>query len=267
MIRVIQLLVLALSVCSTVYAQPLSAEKELAAGIKQMHDGDAFLAIFTLNGVVSQLAGRPDASAMLARTHAYRASAYIELGQPERAMAAALLALKADPKIVVAPPDFSAAVVKLFADPAGFAAAKPADSSVTLEPVKTAAAPVAPMVPAMAAIYLYRPGHYVGSAGKAKVLCDGQTVAELQNGRVVVVKAAPGAHHLKVGGKDMPLVTEGGRDYYIEVAVQGFGWSAKRMEPDTAAAEVRDKKMKLNDPGRTFSTECAVGTAPPAFRR
>ena len=183
-------------------------------------------------------------------------------------MAAALLALKADPKIVVAPPEFSAAVVKLFADPAGFAAAKPADAAVKAEtPVTTAAPAAAAPVSAMATIYVYRPGHYVGKLSQPKVQCDGQTMAELQNDRFFVLKAAPGSHNLKFGNHELALATDGGRDYYIEVATSGFGWSARRVDTDTAAAEVREQNMKRNDAGRTFSTECLGGAAAPAFKK
>jgi hypothetical protein len=268
--RLVVTIAVAVSLCSTGYAQPPTADANLAAAISQMRDGDYLRALFTLNDVVSQLTPRPEASAMLARAHAHRAAAYIELDQPERAMAAALLALKADPDIVVAPPEFSPAVASLFADPAGFASAKPAvvpETPVRTEPaedakiaVGTSAAAIASTAPATATIYIYRPGHYVGRFGEAKILCDGHTVAELQNGRYLVVTSAPGAHDLKLGNKQIFVIAQGGRTYYVETEPKGFGWSAEFVNEDQGALEIRERKMKLNDAGRTFGTECA---APP----
>lgn len=53
----------------------------------------------TLNEVVSPTANAD--AAMVARAHAYRAQANLGLDQPERARAAALLALQADPSLIV----------------------------------------------------------------------------------------------------------------------------------------------------------------------
>ncbi len=275
--RIVVTIAVAVSLCSTAYAQPPTAGANLAAAMSQMRDGDYLRALFTLNDVVSQLTPRPEAAAMLARAHAHRAAAYIELDQPERAMAAALLALKADPAIIVAPPEFSPAVANLFADPAGFASATPAVASETpvrTEPAETAdttartnAADDAPAAPAVATIYIYRPGHYVGRFSEAKILCDGHTIAELQNGRYIVVTSAPGAHDLELGNKQIPVVAQGGRTYYVETVPSGFRWSAKFVNEDQGTIAIRQRKMKLNDADRTFGTECAAPSPATTFRK
>jgi tetratricopeptide (TPR) repeat protein len=90
---------------------PTPADR-LAAGIARLEAGDFLMGLMTLNEVVAS--GSKADLATIARAHAYRAQANLGLDEPERAQAAALLALKADPSIVVAAPPFSPAVVALF---------------------------------------------------------------------------------------------------------------------------------------------------------
>lgn len=86
----------------------------LAAGIARVESGDFRMGIMTLNEVVDPAS---KASARdVARAHAYRAQAYLGLDQPERARAAALLALKADQAIAISAPPFSPDLAKLFGD-------------------------------------------------------------------------------------------------------------------------------------------------------
>lgn len=92
--------------------QARSAAEHLTTGVAHLEQGDHLMALMTLNEVVS-----PESAAdatMVAQAHAYRAQASFGLNQPERARAAALLALKADRAIVISTPRFSAAVVALF---------------------------------------------------------------------------------------------------------------------------------------------------------
>jgi tetratricopeptide (TPR) repeat protein len=92
--------------------QVRSAAEHLNAGVVYLESGDYLIALMTLNEVVG-----PDSKAVpavMARAHAYRAQANFGLNQPERARAAALLALKADATIEVKPPSFSSAVITLF---------------------------------------------------------------------------------------------------------------------------------------------------------
>lgn len=103
-------------VVESLHAQAPSAADNLAAGVSQVKAGDFFRAVLTLNEAVAQLAAQPGAVTTLARVHAYRAAAYVGLDQPERARAAVLLALGADPNVAVGASEFSPAVVALFSD-------------------------------------------------------------------------------------------------------------------------------------------------------
>lgn len=95
-------------------AQAPSAAANLSAAITQLRAGDMFGALLSLNDVVTQLTGRPEQYAMLARAHAYRAAAYAGLGQTDRAKEAVTQALKADPQVIVATNDFTPALIALF---------------------------------------------------------------------------------------------------------------------------------------------------------
>lgn len=93
-------------------AQATSASEYLARGVTLVEAGDFLMGLMTLNEAV---AGSSSAdSATLARAHGFRAQAYLGLNQPERARAAALLALEANPSLTVSAPEFSLPVVKLF---------------------------------------------------------------------------------------------------------------------------------------------------------
>jgi tetratricopeptide (TPR) repeat protein len=95
-------------------AQSQSAAANLANGITQLQAGDFFRAVLTLNDVVTKLSNQPAESTQLARAHAYRAMAYLGLDQSERARAAVLLALAADPGIRVDAGTYTPAVLALF---------------------------------------------------------------------------------------------------------------------------------------------------------
>jgi Tfp pilus assembly protein PilF len=96
-----------------VHAQAPS-DANLAAGISQLKARDFVGALVTLNEIVAREANRPGQEMTVARAHAYRAAAFIGLEQSAWAMAAALEALKADPRIVIAPGEYDARVVTLF---------------------------------------------------------------------------------------------------------------------------------------------------------
>lgn len=97
-------------------AQAPSAADHFGAGVGHIKAGDYFRAVMTLNEAVAQLGAQPGSATTLARVHAHRAAAYVGLDQPERAQAAVLLALGADPDVAIGPGEFSPAVVALFAD-------------------------------------------------------------------------------------------------------------------------------------------------------
>lgn len=84
----------------------------LRTGIERVQTGDFQGGITMLDEVVAPWS-RADV-ATRARAHAYRAQAFLGLNQPESALAAALLALKANPRISVTAANYSADVVRLF---------------------------------------------------------------------------------------------------------------------------------------------------------
>lgn len=105
-------LLIAVPISPRVRAQTRTPAEHLTAGIAQLEAGDFLMGLMTLNEVVSPTANAD--AAMVARAHAYRAQANLGLDQPERARAAALLALQADPSLIVSAPPFSPAVAGLF---------------------------------------------------------------------------------------------------------------------------------------------------------
>jgi tetratricopeptide (TPR) repeat protein len=94
----------------------------VADAIRQLQAGDAFRALLTLNEVVGQTG--LDAQT-LARAHAVRAMAYLEMNQPERARAAVDLALKANPGFVPSAADVNSATSALFESAKAPATANP----------------------------------------------------------------------------------------------------------------------------------------------
>lgn len=397
------MVLLCCGVVEPLHAQVPSAADNLAAGVSQVKAGDFFRAVLTLNEAVAQLAAQPGAATTLARVHAYRAAAYVGLDQPERARAAVLLALGADPKVVIGPGEFNPAVVALFSDArrppgsdseaAGHAAEQggrlqqaflsyltayhalpdpppaaddrrlrekiikvvaqlgtapivppdararvakadellgaeailgssagsssqaaaaelrravraapwwaeatfklatvlqtlqqPEDALLNLNlyrladpdgyaatvtraaPTPTVAAePLERAVPkplGPATIYVYWPEQQRGG-GRQKVLCNGQLIAELQNNRFVVVKAAAGTHDLAFRDKHVTAVVEAGREYHYRTSIEGqwrfaMGPEIRLITADAAKDEMRQQRMTANDARRTRSTVCVV---------
>ena len=95
-------------------AQAPTAAEHLKAGIAHIEAGDFLLGVMTLNEVIEPAAGATPT--ITAQAHVYRAQAYVELKNQERARAAAMLALDAQPGVEVTAPPYSPAVVALFAD-------------------------------------------------------------------------------------------------------------------------------------------------------
>jgi hypothetical protein len=104
-------LALALSLSAGLKAQTPSPDY-LGNGIARVRAGEFQLGVMMLNEVVAPWSKADPAT--VARAHVYRAQAFLGLNQPENARAAALLALKADPRISVTPANYSADVVRLF---------------------------------------------------------------------------------------------------------------------------------------------------------
>lgn len=232
--------------------QTPTAVPTLEAGVSQVGVGDYMRALLTLNDVVRQLAGTK-----LARAHAYRAVAYLALDEPERAIAAARLALQADPGIAIGAGEFTPDVVRLFEAARLPASPNPARTAAPKSPAPVVAVERKSAV--AGTIHIYRPSAFKGGWGRAKVECNGQKMADLQNGRFVTLTAAPGAHTLRVGGKEIILEVEGGQDYYIRTSP---AWNVHRTFPEEARAEMQDKSVKPGDKNRVYSTECTAKRTP-----
>lgn len=152
------------------------------------------------------------------------------------------------------------------ADPQGYAANGGSASSKRVEsaersrprgPEPTAIAP--------AVIHVYFPHAARARGVRAKVLCDGQVVADLANGRFVVLNAPPGFHNFEFKGKKAAASFEGGKEHYIRVGIEGYPahLALRITDPDKAAAEMREKELAANEQKHTFSAACTgVATAP-----
>lgn len=86
----------------------------VAEGRAQAARGDFYRALLTLKDATRQLEARPEAKSQLAFGYASLAWACLGMNRPEEAQSAVERALKVDPGIVVASPDFPATVVSLF---------------------------------------------------------------------------------------------------------------------------------------------------------
>lgn len=265
--------VLCLAGLSVARAQAPSAADNLAAGIRLIAADDAFRALLTLNEAAGQLT-TPRDSELLARVHAYRVMALLKLDQPERARAAVGLALAANPGLSPAATEFNPAVVALFDEgrrpgapippDAGKTATQPGRFPITSPEPPPAVAPMVPRPLGPATIYIYWPEQQRGG-GRQKVSCNGKQVAELQNNRYVILKAAPGSHDLAFRDKHVTVVAEAGREYYFRTSIEGqwrfaMGPEIRLTVVDAARTEMQQQGMAVNDARRTLSTECVVPT-------
>lgn len=141
------------------------------------------------------------------------------------------------------------------ADPGGFAAKA---GQAGRKPAEAAAS-----APGPATIYIYWPKQQRG-AGRHKVQCNGQRVADLQNNRFVMLKAAPGSYNLAFREKRVTVAAEAGREYFFRASIEGhfrFAMGEEIRPTDAAIAreEIRVQKMRANDARRTFAVECGAG--------
>ena len=151
------------------------------------------------------------------------------------------------------------------ADPKGYAATGGGGSSKRVESVERNPAPD-PGAIAPAVIHVYFPRAARGRGVRAKVLCDGQKVADLAHGRFVVLNAPPGFHSFEFKEKKTAGSFEGGKDHYVRVAIDGFParFALRITDPATAAAEMREKEIVANEQEHTFSAACTGVAAAPA---
>ncbi len=141
------------------------------------------------------------------------------------------------------------------ADPAGFAAK--AGRAAGRKPAEPAAS-----APGPATLYVYWPKQQRGG-GRHKVQCNGQQVAELQNNRFVMLKAAPGSYDLAFREKHVTVEAEAGREYFFRASIEGhwrfaMGEEIRLTESGLAREEMRRQEMSANDARRTFAVECGA---------
>jgi tetratricopeptide (TPR) repeat protein len=148
------------------------------------------------------------------------------------------------------------------ADPAGYIAAANRANPKKVDTANTDPEPK-PIAPAV--IYVYFPHASRAMGVQPKVLCDGQRVADLANGRFIILKPPPGFHNFEFKGQKAAATFEGGREHYIRVGIEGYPahFALRITNPDQAAAEMREKQVAPNDPERTFSTDCKAAAAMP----
>jgi hypothetical protein len=138
-------LVLALLLPSSAPAQPTDAEARLAAGIRELEEGDLEAAVVTLDGAVQRLKGDPTRRKDLARAHLHLSVARLGLGQADSARVEMREALAADSQLVLNPKQFAPRLLQLFEEVRKEQAASAAPPRATPpSPVPTPAAPVAP---------------------------------------------------------------------------------------------------------------------------
>jgi tetratricopeptide (TPR) repeat protein len=145
------------------------------------------------------------------------------------------------------------------ADPNGYAAAaSPRAAAPTATPVRSAP------VTGTGTIVVYRPRAFNSGAVRANVDCNGVRMAELQNGRVVTFKAPAGKQTIKIRGEEEFVVdVQPGGEYYFKNWPGGFGFNARPVSPEEAKAEIKERKLKVNDTKRTMSAECRVASVQP----
>src|SRR5688572_27998804 len=107
-------LVLALLLPSSAPAQPTDAEALLAAGIRELEEGDLEPAVVTLDGAVQRLNGDPTRRKDLARAHLHLSVARLGLGQADSFRVEMREALAADSQLVLNPKQFAPRLLQLF---------------------------------------------------------------------------------------------------------------------------------------------------------
>jgi tetratricopeptide (TPR) repeat protein len=141
------------------------------------------------------------------------------------------------------------------ADPKGYASAtapKPAASSAT--PARPAPVP-APT--GKATITIYRSSNFFASSQRMRVDCNGQSIAELQNGRMIRFTAPAGKVTLNFQGDDaIVLEAAPGAEYFFRSGPGGMSFNTRPVATDEAKSYLKEHKPKLNDAKRTTASEC-----------
>lgn len=148
------------------------------------------------------------------------------------------------------------------ADPGGYARATAA-TAVAEPPAARAEVAAAPRT---ASVYVYWPPQQ-RVKGAPEVYCDGVLIGKLQKGRFIALAVAGGSHTIKLSNAEA-FSFEPGKSYFLRVSLEGFHrwapFTLRLVDPPEAEAELREKSIAANDPGRTYTHQC---TAPAAERR
>lgn len=144
------------------------------------------------------------------------------------------------------------------ADPEGYAAAIAPKGVAPAAPAATGP-PRMPAAGAKATITVYRVSNFFASAVRADIDCNGQNIAELQNGRMIRFTAPAGKVTLKFKGDD-PIVLDAspGGEYYFRVGPGASNFNTRAVSAAEAQAYLKEKQPKVNDARRTASSECKL---------
>jgi hypothetical protein len=208
----------------------------LEAGIAQVRSGDYLAGLLTLNDALPTLEGTD-----LARAHAYRAEAFLELKETQRARAAVILAIGAHEPFSAEAAGYSDALRRLVSEVRGSAPAVPAAAGNTGN------------------VHIYSPTQTVlGQGAKVNIDCNGRRMTELQNDRVVTIRADAGTHTLRIHRTDISIAVAAGADYYYRATARPFGWNIRQVDAVEATAEMEQKSVGFSE----ARPECRLPSKP-----
>jgi tetratricopeptide (TPR) repeat protein len=146
------------------------------------------------------------------------------------------------------------------ADPRGYAAAadpRPVGAANDRALPAPDATPTSarPATAASGRIIIYWPKQF-GTTKDPKVFCNGEHVADFEDGHFLELQAPPGMHTLEAEGKKTRIGVEPGQDRYVRGHLGMFKLSLRPATPEEATHEIREKQISANDPKRTFARAC-----------
>ncbi len=87
--------------------------------------------------------------------------------------------------------------------------------------------------------------------------CNGQRIAEVQNGRMLRFTAPAGKVRLHFQNDDpIEIDAPPGSEHYFRSGPGMAGFNTKAISVAEGQAYVKEKKPRVNDPKRTTTTEC-----------
>lgn len=148
------------------------------------------------------------------------------------------------------------------ADPEGYLALTRPPVAATAATAPVAAPSAAVVGPAVLYIYYLPTMRSMGM--KPKTECDGQHVADLENGHYVKLSVAPGNHLIKVNrSNEISMNLEANRTHYLRYGVEGYPahFAVHVKTAAEGAAEIAKRGIVANEPTRTFSADCGPASA------